>query len=106
MWVNGGSLANLLAVWRVHRIDEFMGCPLRKGVHHDPEATRRPVVHKLVGNGSCREARTAPTTASVQYRGERFADAFTELTGRGAYVVDLDSASQVHEERIEPELLS
>lgn len=39
------------------------------------------------------------------YRGERFAGAFTEVPGKGAYVVELDSAGQVHERRIEPEQL-
>nr|MBA3410267.1 peptidase E [Geodermatophilaceae bacterium] len=31
--------------------------------------------------------------------------AFSEVAGKGAYVVDLDGDGQVQEERIEPELL-
>lgn len=32
VWVGGGSVANLLAVWRVHRIDEAMAEAWNKGV--------------------------------------------------------------------------
>ncbi len=147
VWVNGGSVANLLAVWRVHDIDVCMRLaweagvvlagvsagsicwhrggttdsfgpelravtdglgllPYGNGVHYDSEVTRRPLVHKLVGKGVLPRTYCTDDGVGLLYRGDRFAGAFTEVAGKGAYVVDLDNAGQVQEERIEPELLS
>ena len=146
VWVNGGSVANLLAVWRVHHIDAFMRLawqagvvlagvsagsicwhaggttdsfgpelravtdgltllPFGNGVHYDSEAARRPLVHKLVGDRVLPRTYCTDDGVGLLYRGERFAGAFTEVAGKGAYLVDLDNAGQVFEERIEPELL-
>lgn len=93
VWVGGGSVANLLALWRLHRVDEAMRAaweqgvvlggvsagsicwhlggptdsfgktlapvtnalgflPYANGVHYDSEPQRRPLVHKLVGDGT------------------------------------------------------
>lgn len=147
VWVNGGSVANLLALWRVHRIDEFMRrawrsgvvlagvsagsicwhqggttdsfgpelravtdglalIPYANGVHYDSEAARRPLVHRLVGERVLGRTYCTDDGVGLLYRGDRFAGAFTEIAGKGAYVVDLDSTGRVQEERIEPELLS
>ncbi len=147
VWVNGGSVANLLAVWRVHRIDEFMRrawrsgvvlagvsagsicwhqggttdsfgpelravtdglalIPYANGVHYDSEAARRPLVHRLVGERVLGRTYCTDDGVGLLYLGERFAGAFTEVAGKGAYVVDVDSTGQVQEEPIEPELLS
>jgi peptidase E len=93
VWVGGGSVANLLVLWRLHGVDEAMsdawergavlggvsagsicwhvggttdsfGAELRaidnglaflpygNGVHYDSEAQRRPLLHRLVGDGT------------------------------------------------------
>ena len=92
VWVGGGSVANLLAVWRVHgldsvfteawrsgvvlggvsagslcwhvggttdsfgpelrAVDDGLGLlPYGNGVHYDSEEQRRPLLHRLVGQG-------------------------------------------------------
>ena len=147
VWVTGGSVANLLAVWRVHGIDTLMHrawragvvlagvsagsicwhrggttdsfgpdlravtdglglVPYGNGVHYDSESSRRPLVHRLVASGVLPRTYCTDDGVGVLYRGEHFAGAFGEVAGKGAYVVDLDSTGQVHEERIEPELLT
>jgi len=147
VWVNGGSVANLLAVWRVHRIELFMRrawesgvvlagvsagsicwhrggttdsfgpelravtdglalLPYGNGVHYDSEAARRPLVHELVQQQILPRTYCTDDGVGLLYRGERFAGAFSENAGKGAYVVHLDPTGQVQEERIEPELLS
>ena len=92
IWVGGGSVANLLALWRLHGVDASMTdawergailggvsagsicwhtggptdsfgpeltavtnglglLPYGNGVHYDSEAQRRPLLHRLVGDG-------------------------------------------------------
>ena len=93
VWVGGGSVANLLALWRLHGVDVAMraaweagvilagvsagslcwhvggptdsfGATLRpiddglalipyaNGVHYDSEPQRRPLLHRLIGDGA------------------------------------------------------
>jgi peptidase E len=93
VWVGGGSVANLLALWRLHGVDEAMReaweegvilggvsagslcwheggptdsfgptlqpitnglgfLPYANGVHYDSEAQRRPLLHKLLRDGT------------------------------------------------------
>lgn len=63
-------------------------------------------MHELVGSRVLPRTYCTDDGVGVLYRGEAFAGAFTEVVGKGAYVVDLDGTGQVQEERIEPELLS
>ncbi|MCU1363612.1 MAG: peptidase [Acidimicrobiaceae bacterium] len=93
VWVGGGSVANLLALWRLHGVDEAMRVawesgvilagvsagslcwhlggttdsfgptlrpvtnglgflPYANGVHYDSEAQRRPLLHRLMKDGT------------------------------------------------------
>src|SRR5271154_4379241 len=93
VWVGGGSVANLLALWRLHGVDEAMRLawesgvilagvsagslcwhlggttdsfgptlrpvtnglgflPYANGVHYDSEAQRRPLLHRLINDGT------------------------------------------------------
>jgi peptidase E len=93
IWVGGGSVANLLALWRLHGVDTAMReawedgvilggvsagslcwheggptdsfgptlqpitnglgfLPYANGVHYDSEAQRRPLLHRLLKNGT------------------------------------------------------
>lgn len=145
VWVNGGSVANLLAVWRVHGLDEifprvwqagvvlsgvsagsicwFVGgttdsfgpelrpvtnglalLPYGNGVHYDSEERRRPLVHRLVADGTLPETHCSDDGVGLVYRGTELAGAVSEQPGKGAYVVRRAGDSAV-EERIEPRRL-
>ncbi|NKX55109.1 Type 1 glutamine amidotransferase-like domain-containing protein [Arthrobacter mobilis] len=128
VWVNGGSVANLLAVWRVHGLDAifrrvweagvvlagvsagsicwFRGgttdsfgpqlrpvsnglalLPFDNGVHYDSEPQRRPLVHRLVADGTLGETHCTDDGAGLLYRGTELAEAVTEVEGRQAWRV-------------------
>ena len=142
VWVNGGSVANLLAVWRVHGLDEifrrvwqagvvlsgvsagsicwFVGgttdsfgptlrpvtnglalLPYGNGVHYDSEAERRPLVHRLVADGTLPETHCTDDGVGLVYRGTELVEAVTDVRGKGAYVVRR-SGDTATEERLEP----
>jgi peptidase E len=150
VWVNGGSVANLLAVWRVHGLDEilervwragvvlsgvsagsicwFVGgttdsfgpelrpvtnglalLPYGNGVHYDSEERRRPLVHRLVADGTLPETHCTDDGVGLVYRGTELVEAVSDVPSKGAYVVrragEGDGVDAVEEERIEPRLL-
>jgi peptidase E len=145
VWVTGGSVANLLAVWRVHGLDQvlrraweagvvlsgvsagsicwFAGgttdsfgpqlrpvtnglglLPYGNGVHYDSEARRRPLVHRLVADGTLPVTHCTDDGVGLVYHGDRLVEAVAERPGKGAYVVARDGEVAV-EERIEPRRL-
>jgi peptidase E len=145
VWVNGGSVANLLAVWRVHDLDavfrrvweagvvlsgvsagsicwyaggttDSFGPELRavtdglrllpfgNGVHYDSEARRRPLVHRLVADGTLPTTHCTDDGVGLVYRGTELVEAVAEVDGKGAYVVTRDGDDAV-EERLEPRRL-
>jgi peptidase E len=110
VWVGGGSVANLLAVWRVHGVDEVMReawdagvvlggvsagsicwhqggttdsfgpdlravtdglalLPYANGVHYDSEEQRRPLLHRLVGDGTLGTAFATDDYCGILYEG-------------------------------------
>jgi peptidase E len=142
VWVMGGSVANLLAVWRVHGLDRilrsawragvvlsgvsagsicwFQGgvtdsfgpelrpltdalgfLPYGNGVHYDSDPGRRPMLHRLVADGTLPTAHCTDDGVGLVYRGTRLAEAVTEVPGKAAYAVVREGNSAV-EERIEP----
>jgi peptidase E len=134
VWVGGGSVANLLALWRLHGVDEAMreaweagvvlggvsagsicwhvggptdsfGSELRcvddalallpygNGVHYDSEAQRRPLLQRLVADGSLPTSIATDDHVGVWYEGveptEVVADvAGNPTTGPAAYLVE------------------
>jgi peptidase E len=145
VWVNGGSVANLLAVWRVHELDAvfrrvweagvvlagvsagsicwYLGgttdsfgpelravtnglgfLPYGNGVHYDSEARRRPLVHRLVADGTLPTTHCTDDGVGLVYRGTELVEAVTEADGKGAYVVTRDG-DEAREERLEPRRL-
>ncbi|MEU9338788.1 peptidase E [Streptomyces sp. NPDC048290] len=145
VWVMGGSVANLLAVWRVHGLDAvlrraweagvvlsgvsagslcwFQGgttdsygptlrpvtnglglLPYGNGVHYDVDAGRRPLIHRLVADGTFTEAHCTDDGVGLVYRGTELVEAVAELPGKGAYRVRREGGEAV-EERIEPRRL-
>ena len=142
VWVNGGSVANLLAVWRVHGLDEifrrvwragvvlsgvsagsicwFVGgttdsfgprlrpvtnglalLPYGNGVHYDSEAERRPLVHRLVADGTLPETHCTDDGVGLVYRDAELVEAVSDVPGKAAYIVRRSGDSAV-EERLEP----
>jgi peptidase E len=145
VWVNGGSVANLLAVWRVHGLDEvfrrvweagvvlagvsagsicwYAGgttdsfgpelravtdglglLPYGNGVHYDSEDRRRPLVHRLVADGTLPTTHCTDDGVGLVYRGTQLVEAVSEVGGKGAYIVTREGQDVV-EERLEPRRL-
>ncbi|MER5935636.1 peptidase E [Streptomyces sp. NPDC002054] len=145
IWVMGGSVANLLAVWRVHGLDDvfrrawqagvvlsgvsagsicwFKGgatdsfgpelrpltnalglLPYGNGVHYDSDAGRRPLIHRLVADGTLPETHCTDDGVGLVYHGTKLVEAVTEVPGKGAYVVARKDDSAI-EQRIEPRRL-
>ncbi len=146
VWVTGGSVANLLAVWGVHDFgsdlraaweagvvlagvsagsicwyqggttDSFglelrpvtngLGfLPYANGVHYDNEERRRPLVHRLVADGTIGTTHCTDDGVGIVYRGTELVEAVTEIPGKGAYIVTRDGDRAV-EERFEPRLVT
>ncbi|MFV8048388.1 Type 1 glutamine amidotransferase-like domain-containing protein [Mycobacterium sp. 48b] len=128
VWVFGGSVAGLLAMWRLHGVDDALHAawqagvvltgisagsicwhaggttdsfgpdlqpvtnglgfvPYANGVHYDSEDQRRPLLHRLVGDGSLPDAYATDDGAGLLYRGSAFAEAVAENPTAGAYFV-------------------
>ncbi|GHC07139.1 peptidase E [Streptomyces vinaceusdrappus] len=145
VWVMGGSVVNLLAVWRAHGLDRVMRraweagvvlsgvsagslcwylggatdsfgprlrpvtdalgfLPYGNGVHYDVDEGRRPLVHRLVADGTLPAAHCTDDGVGLVYRGTELVEAVAEMPGKGAYVVHRDGDRAV-EERLEPRLL-
>jgi peptidase E len=146
VWVMGGSVANLLAVWRVHELDRVMRraweagvvlsgvsagsicwfqggttdsfgpelrpqtnglglLPYGNGVHYDVDAGRRPLMHRLVAEGTFTTAHCTDDGVGLVYRGTELVETVTEVPGKGAYIVRHEDGKAV-EERIEPRVLT
>lgn len=133
VWVGGGSVANLLALWRLHGVDHAMRAawergvilagvsagslcwhvggttdsfgpalrpvtdglgllPFANGVHYDSEAQRRPLLQKLVGDGTLPEVAYATDDhVGIWYEGT---DA-TRVVGDLAYPAFIGPAAYV-----------
>ena len=131
VWVFGGSVANLLALWRLHGVDTAMRAaweagvvltgvsagsicwyvggttdsfgpdlrpvtdglgllPYGNGVHYDSEEQRRPLLHRLVADGTLPTSYATDDGAGLHYVGAELHEALAEKEGAGAYVVSRD----------------
>ncbi|MBV9487710.1 MAG: peptidase E, partial [Frankiaceae bacterium] len=129
IWVGGGSVANLLAVWRAHGLDTIMreaweagivlagvsagsicwhvggttdsfGLDLRavtdglalvpysNGVHYDSEERRRPLFHRLIGDGTLPAGFATDDGVGLHYVGTDFREALSERKNAAAYWVE------------------
>jgi len=145
VWVHGGSVANLLAVWRVHELDavfrrvwqagvvlagvsagsicwyaggttDSFGPELRavtnglallpygNGVHYDSEERRRPLVHRLVADGTLPTTHCTDDGVGLVYHGTALVEAVTERDGKAGHIVTRAGDAAV-EERLETRLL-
>jgi peptidase E len=146
IWVSGGSVANLLAVWRAHGLDEVFreawergivlagvsagslcwhvggttdsfGLDLRpvtnglallphsNGVHYDSEKQRRPLFHKLVGDGTLPDGFATDNGVGLHYIGTQLHEVVSETADAKGYRVERAGAGEVRESVIEPRLL-
>ena len=78
--------------------------PYGNGVHYDSEDRRRPLVHRLVADGTLGTTHCTDDGVGMLYRGTEFVEAVSEQAGKGAYVVRREGHSAV-EERLETRLL-
>ncbi|MCX6431598.1 MAG: peptidase E [Actinobacteria bacterium] len=135
VWVGGGSVANLLALWRLHGVDEAMSdawergavlggvsagsicwhvggptdsfgvdlqvvdnglalLPYGNGVHYDSEEQRRPLLHRLVADGSLPLSYATDDRVGILYEGTEPIEIVCDLdtpdleTGPAAYRVE------------------
>ncbi|MFC4017211.1 Type 1 glutamine amidotransferase-like domain-containing protein [Micromonospora sp. GCM10011542] len=146
IWVGGGSVANLVAVWRVHGLGDILRecwqagvvlggvsagsicwhvggatdsygpdlrgftdalgwLPYGNGVHYDSEEQRRPLMHRLVGEGTLPTSHCTDDGVGLVYRGTRLVEAIADREGASAYEVSRDADGTVRETVIAPRLL-
>jgi peptidase E len=139
IWVGGGSVANLLAVWRVHEVDVVLRrcweagvvlggvsagsicwhvggttdsfgprlravtngvalLPYGNGVHYDSEAERRPLLHRLVGDGTLPDSYATDDGAGLLYRGTDLVEAVSDRQDAHAYRVWREADGTVRED--------
>jgi peptidase E len=128
IWVNGGSTANLLALWRLHGLDVILRecweagvvlsgvsagslcwhvggttdsfgptlqpvvnglgfLPYSNSPHYDVEDQRRPLMHRLIGEGTLPDGYATENGTGLVFFGTELQEAFTEVEGRMAYSV-------------------
>lgn len=146
VWVGGGSVANLLALWRLHGLDAAMATawhagvvlagvsagslcwhvggttdsfgpdlapvtdglallPFGNGVHYDSEPRRRPLLQRLVAEGTLPTSFATDDGVGLVYEGPALAEVVTEVDGKAAYRVRRGPDVAI-EERLEARLLT
>jgi hypothetical protein len=78
--------------------------PYGNGVRYDTDPGRRPLVHRLVAEGTLPLSHCTDDGVGLVYRGTELVDTVSETPGKGAYVVRREGDRAV-EERVEPRLL-
>lgn len=146
IWVCGGSTANLLALWRLHGLDQIMrecweagvvltgvsagsvcwhtgattdsfGLDLRpltntlgflpysNSPHYDAEEQRRPLYHRLIGDGTLDDGYATDNGVGLRYVGTEMVEPVAEKEGVGAYYVERVGEGEAKETRLEPRLV-
>jgi peptidase E len=146
VWVGGGSVANLLALWRLHGLDDVLRecwdagvvlagvsagslcwhvggttdsfgpdlrpvtnglalLPFGNGVHYDSEEQRRPLLHRLVADGTLPTSYATDDGVGLHYEGTELVEALADRPGVAAYKVERGPDGRAVETRIEPRLL-
>lgn len=146
IWANGGSVAALLAVWRLHGLDSILRecweagvvltgisagsicwhaggttdsygpelrpvtdglgfLPYANGVHYDAEEQRRPLLHRLVADGTLPAAYATDDGAGLVYHGTELAEVVCDRPDAAGYHVAAGPDGRAVETRIEPRQL-
>ena len=147
IYVGGGSVANLLALWRLHGVDHVMReawasgvvltgvsagsicwhvggptdsfgptlrpvtnglglLPYGNGVHYDSEEQRRPLLHRLVEDGTLPMSYATDDGVGLHYAGTELVEAVADRPEAAAYQIEAPAGGGVTETRIQPRLLS
>jgi peptidase E len=111
----GGSAGSLC--WHVGGTTDSFGPELRpvtdglgllpysNGVHHDSEAQRRPLYHRLVAEGTLPAGFATDDGVGLVYRGTDLVEAVADRPGKAAYRVERGAGGTAVETRIEPRRL-
>ncbi|OLB97350.1 MAG: hypothetical protein AUI15_12585 [Actinobacteria bacterium 13_2_20CM_2_66_6] len=83
IYVGGGNTANMLAIWRVHGMDQAL-----REAHYDGEERRRPVYRQLVSEG-LPAGYAVEDSVGIVFQDTGFVEAVTEVEGRRAYRVEI-----------------
>ncbi len=84
----------------------WAGCPYGNGVHYDSEEQRRPLMHRLVADGTLPASHCTDDGVGLVYRGTELAEAVADRPGVAAYELVRAEDGTARETRIEPRLLS
>jgi peptidase E len=142
IWVGGGSVAGLLAMWRLHGIDDAMRqawesgvvlggvsagsicwhvggptdsfgpdlravtnglglLPYGNGVHYDSEEQRRPLLHRLVGDGTLPTSYATDDGVGLHYVGTELVEALSDRDDAKAYRIERGADGGVTETELE-----
>ena len=71
-------------------------------MHYDSESGRRPLVHRLVAEGTLGTTHCTDDGVGLVYSGTELVEAVSEAPGKAAYLVRREPDGTVAEERIEP----
>jgi len=92
--VSAGSLC-----WHIGGTTDSFGLPLQvvtnglaflpysNSPHHDAEPERRPLIHRLIGDGTLPNGYATENGTGIVFFGTELHDAFTEVAGKTAYAV-------------------
>lgn len=76
-------------------------------MHYGSDEGRRPLIHRLVADGTVPTAHCTDDGVGLVYRGTELVEAVAEVPGASAYVVTRDpDGAGVTEQRIEPRRLA
>ncbi len=78
--------------------------PWGSGVHYDAEEQRRPVIHRLVADGTLPETHCTDDGVGLVYRGTELVEAVSERDRAAAWIVAREGHA-IREERVEPRRL-
>ena len=79
--------------------------PYSNNVHYDSEDQRRPLYHRLVGDGTLPAGHATDDGVGLHYRGTELVEAVTDTPGKKAYRVERAEDGTVVETVLEPRLL-
>jgi hypothetical protein len=79
--------------------------PYSNGVHHDAEDARRPLLHRLIGDGTLPDGFATDDGVALHFRGEDPVAAVADTAGKHAYRIERHEGGEVVETRIETRLL-
>jgi peptidase E len=78
--------------------------PYSNSPHHDAEEQRRPLIHRLIADGTLPDGYATENGTGIVFFGTELVDAFTEVEGKLAYSLTREGAV-THETALETRLL-